>query len=445
VDWKEKINSKSVKVSVFGLGYVGLPTALGFAKKGFKVIGVDVDESIVEKLNSGKTHIKELEIEESLNKALEKNLFSATTDGAWAAGESDVSIICVPTPVTDAKIPDLTAVISAGESIAKGLSKGDLVVLESTVHPTCTETELKPVLEATGLKVGVDFGLAYVPERYNPGDPEHSVGKVVRVVGAINDFWLEATSGLYELIAGDVYGVKNIKTAEAAKIIENVQRDLNIALMNELAMVFERLDVDVYEVIEAAATKWNFVKYLPGAGVGGHCLPVDPYYLTFKAEQLGFHPRIILAGRAVNDFMPFHVVGLVVEGLNDLEKPVNGSKIVVLGYSYKKNTGDIRNTPSEIIIKELRGMNAKIYVFDPFVSEGEIHLRDVIYAKPMEIFEGADCIILATDHDSFRKLKLGEVKKFTKKRCLVVDGRGFFKKEVAKKAGFEYLGVGRGG
>ena len=443
MNWFEKIKNRDVKIAVFGLGYVGLPTALEFAKKGFEVVGVDVKQEIVEKLNSGESHIKELGLEEVLKKALKEGKFRATLNGVQATKESDVIIICVPTPVTKEKIPDLKPVLSAGETIAKGLGKNKLVVLESTVHPTCTETDLKPVLEKSGLKAGKDFGLAYVPERYNPGDEEHTVDKIVRVVGAISKEWCEITAELYRVIARDVYKVRDLKTAEAAKIIENVQRDLNIALMNELALIFERLGVDVYEVIEAAGTKWNFIKFYPGAGVGGHCLPVDPYYLTFKAQQLGFHPKVILAGRSVNDYMPKHMVELIVRGLNKLKKPVNGSKIVILGLSYKKNTGDIRNSPSDTIIQELKELGAEVYAYDPFVSREDTVKKGARYAEPMEIFNNADCIVLVTDHDEFRDLNLEEVKKISKEKCLIVDGRGFFDRENLKKLGFEFVGIGR--
>ncbi|NOZ83115.1 MAG: nucleotide sugar dehydrogenase [Euryarchaeota archaeon] len=444
MDWKKMISRRRVKIAVFGLGYVGLPTALEFAAKGFRVVGVDVKEELVERLNSGQSHIRELNLEERLRRCLKEGRFTATLDGTSAARECDVSIICVPTPVTREKVPDLSYVIDAGKTIAKGLAKDKLVVLESTVHPTCTESELKPVLESSGLKAGRDFGLAYVPERYNPGDEEHTVDKIVRVVGAIDERWCDITAQLYATIARGVHRVRDIRTAEAAKIIENVQRDLNIALMNELALIFERLGVDVYEVIEAAATKWNFVRYYPGAGVGGHCLPVDPYYLTFKAQQLGFHPRVILAGRSVNDAMPHHVVELVVKGLNRVRKPVNGSKVVVLGVSYKRNTGDVRNTPSEVVIRELRGMGAEVWAYDPFVSPEEVEKKGARWGEPPEVFRDADCMVLVTDHDAFREIELKAVGRLSSRGCVLVDGRGFFDRNAARDAGFEYLGVGRG-
>ena len=434
------------KIAVFGLGYVGLPTALEFASKGYDVIGVDIKRDIIESLNKGKSHLRELNLEDKLKKALKEGRFRASLNGVEATKESDAIIICVPTPIDEAKIPDLTPVLSAAKTIAKGLSKDKLVVLESTVYPSFCEEELIPVLETSGLKAGEDFGVAHVPERYNPGDEEHTIDKVTRVVGAINKKWLDITLELYKKIVKNVYPVRDLRTAEAAKIIENVQRDLNIALMNELALIFEKLDIDVFEVIEAAATKWNFVKFYPGAGVGGHCLPIDPYYLTYKAQKLGFHPKIILAGRSVNDAMPYHVVKLVVRGLNKLEKPVNGRKIVVLGLSYKKNVGDFRNAPSEIIIKELKELGAEIYAYDPYINKEVASFyksNDIKISKPYDIFEKAEVIILVTDHEEFKNLDWNKIRKITEKNCLIVDGRGFFEPKEIKRKGFEYIGVGR--
>ncbi len=442
----EKIRNREAKIAIYGLGYVGLPTALEFADKGFYVVGVDIKEEIVKKLNSGEPHIKELNLDDKLKKALREKRFRATADGLEAIKECDVAVICVPTPIDEAKIPNLKPVFSAAETIAKGLSKGKLVVLESTVHPTFCEEELIPFIEdISGLKAGRDFGLAHVPERYNPGDEEHTIEKIVRVVGAVDDYWLNITLELYKTIVKGVYPVKDLRTAEAAKIIENIQRDLNIALMNELALLFEKLNIDVYEVIEAASTKWNFVKFYPGAGVGGHCLPVDPYYLTFKAQRIGFHPKIILAGRSVNDYMPYHVVELIIKGLNKIGKAVKNSKIVVLGLSYKANVGDFRNSPSETIVKKLNELEADIYVHDPFINseiEG-IYEKVAKISKPYEIFENADAIVLVTDHDFYRTLDLKKIKEISNKDCLIVDGRGFFNPQDMKKLGFRYTGVGR--
>ena len=341
----QKIKDKTAGITVIGLGYVGLPTAVNFAENGFSVIGVNRTQSKVDLINAGGCYLTDLNLAERVKRLVELGKLTATIDTADATRKSDVIIITVPTPITADKRPDLSFIISAGQAIAKGLHRKSLVVLESTVFPGVVDDVLKPILEESGLKAGVDFGLAYCPERYNPGDADHSIRDVVRIVGGITPEWAEATAQLYKSNAKDVVIVKDIRTAEAAKVIENIQRDLNIALMNELALIFERLHIDIMDVIKAASTKWNFNVYYPGAGVGGHCLPVDPYYLVHKAEELGYHSQVITAGRAINDFMPLHVVQLLVDALNEHERAVNGSKIAVLGLSYKENVGDLLGEP----------------------------------------------------------------------------------------------------
>ncbi len=443
MDWSERIESRNLTISVFGMGYVGLPTALHFAAAGFNVMGVDIDTDMVNRLNKGVPHLKELKLENVLKDALKNKRFYATTDGIEATEKAEVILICVPTPVDEAKTPDLMHVTSASAAIAKGLSKNKLVVLESTVYPGCCEEIVKPILEKEGLKAGEDFGLAHVPERYNPGDVEHTLEKVVRVIGAISEEWAGITAKVYKTIVPKVFVVRDLKTAEAAKIIENVQRDLNIALMNELAMIFRKLGVDVFEVIEAASTKWNFVRYYPGAGVGGHCLPVDPYYLTHKAEALDYRPRVILAGRGVNDSMPKHVFELVVEGLNEAGKAVKGSKVVILGVSYKKNTGDTRNSPSEIIMDLLKDNGARVHALDPWVEKEKIAGMGAIYSGFDEAVEKADCLVLVVYHDEFRNLDLNMIKSRANDPCVIVDGGGFFDPQKIRALGLIYKGVGR--
>jgi nucleotide sugar dehydrogenase len=299
MDLRIKIENKSATIAVIGLGYVGLPTAVNFAENGFTVIGVNRTPEKVDALNSGCCYLTDLNLDERVANVVRCTQLKATTNTTEATKQSDVIIITVPTPVTPDKRPDLSFILSAGRGIAKGLSRGKLVVLESTVYPGVVDEILKPVLEESGLRAGRDFGLAYCPERYNPGDSAHGIIDVVRIVGGITPEWTEATALLYRNNAKDVVTVRDIKTAEAAKVIENIQRDLNIALMNELALIFERLHIDIMDVIKAASTKWNFNVYYPGAGVGGHCLPVDPYYLVQKAEELGYHSQVIMAGKAI--------------------------------------------------------------------------------------------------------------------------------------------------
>jgi nucleotide sugar dehydrogenase len=288
VDIDQKIKNKTAGIAVIGLGYVGLPTAVNFAENGFSVIGVNRTQSKVDLINAGGCYLSDLNLDERVRRLVELGKLTATIDTVEATRTSDVIIITVPTPITSDKRPDLSFITSAGRAIALGLGHDKLVVLESTVYPGVVDEVLKPILEESGLKAGSDFGLAYCPERYNPGDADHNIRDVVRVIGGITPEWAEITARLYTSNAKDVFIVKDVRTAEAAKIIENIQRDLNIALMNELALIFERLHIDIMDVIKAASTKWNFNVYYPGAGVGGHCLPVDPYYLVHKAEELGW-------------------------------------------------------------------------------------------------------------------------------------------------------------
>lgn len=297
------IKNKESTICIVGLEYVGLPTAIFFAENGFNVIGVGIDENKLNMINYGISPLGELGLDKRLLNVVQDKKLEATLDLPGATRDSDIILLILLTPVTKSKDPDLSHIISAGENVAKGMGKGKLVVLESTVYPGVTEETLLPILESSGLKAGEDFGLAYCPERYNPGDDAHSIGKVARLVGGITPEWSEITRELYQfIIEEDIQILRNIKTAEAAKVIENTQHDLNIALVNELAMIFEKIGIDVMEVIEGAITKWNFNVYYPGRGLGGHCLPVDLYYLVKKAKEMGYHSKVIAAGRTVKDF-----------------------------------------------------------------------------------------------------------------------------------------------
>lgn len=440
---RDKIKNKTAKICVIGLGYVGLPTAVFFADKGFDVIGVDIDVKKVDSINSCISPLAELDLDEKI-KVLSKNKkLIATTDTTEAVSDSDVVLIIVPTPVTEAKEPDLSYIKIAAEDIARSLRTGQLVVLESTTYPGTTEEVLQPILEKSGLKAGIDFGLAYCPERYNPGDAEHTLENVARVVGGITPEWGETTRELYQnIIKETVTRVSDIKTAEAAKIIENIQRDLNIALMNELALVFERMDIDIMEVIEAASTKWNFGKYLPGPGVGGHCLPVDPYYLTKRAQELGYHAQVILAGRKVNDEMPGHVFDLVQDGLNEIEKPVKSSKILVLGAAYKANTADLRNSPSEVLVDLLKTQGAKVSIIEPNVKQSEVFGCECL---PLEDYGVADvnCIVLMVNHKEFESIDLLALRD-ADTSVLFVDASRKLDPQDVIDAGFRYRGVGAG-
>ncbi len=445
---KQKILDRTAVITIVGLGYVGLPTAVQFAEKGFRVLGTDKNKKILELINKGECHLNDLNIGERVREVVKSGKLSAVNETSIAVQRSDVVLIIVPTPVYPDKTPDLRPVVSAGEDIAHGLSAGKLIVLESTVYPGLTEEVLIPILEKSvwrqRLEAGVDFGVAHVPERYNPGDSKHTITDVVRVVGAINTDWLEVTSLLYRQILKDVCEVRNIRTAEATKVIENIQRDLNIALMNELALIFERMDIDVMDVIKAAQTKWNFNVFYPGAGVGGHCLTKDGLYLVNKANKLGYHSKIILAGRSVNDSMPYHMLDMLIDALNKHERSVNGSKIVILGLSYKENIGDIREAPAVVLIEELRERGAEVVIVDPYIDTATIKTYPTLVNNRSAMYSamnGADAIVLMTAHMEFLGLDLtrmvGEVR-----TPILIDGRRIFDPAEAKKHGFTYSGVG---
>ncbi len=441
MDIDQKIKNKTAGIAIIGLGYVGLPTAINFAENGFSVIGVDRTQSKVDLINAGGCYLPELNLDERVKRIVKLEKLKATTDISEATRKSDVIIITVPTPVTSDKRPDLSFVTSAGRAVAHGLDHNKLVVLESTVYPGVVDDVLKPILEESGLKAGVDFGLAYCPERYNPGDADHNIKDVVRIVAGITPEWTEATMQLYVSNAKDVVIVKGIKTAEAAKVIENIQRDLNIALMNELALIFERLHIDIMDVIKAASTKWNFNVYYPGAGVGGHCLPVDPYYLVHKAEELGYHSQVITAGRAINDYMPQHVFQLVADALNEQERSVHGSRIAVLGLSYKENVGDARESPSAVVVEELKKRGAQVHVVDPYVDERELRALAIPEATAYDAVAAADALVLMTAHRDFARLDLRKIKNLMR-TPIIVDGRRFFDQSAAAELGFSYMGVG---
>lgn len=439
-----KIKEKKAKICVIGLGYVGLPTAIFFGEQGFDVVGADVDEKKVGLIKNGKSPSPELIHEDIIDKLVSSGKLNVTTEVTRAVGESDVVLIIVPTPVTKMKQPDLRHVISACEDIAKSLSKGKLVVMESTTFPGTCEEVIEPILNTSGLKAGEDYGLAYCPERYNPGDKNHTLDKVARIVGAIDLEWAETTRELYQTIIKDkVTVVKDLKTAEAAKVIENIQRDLNIALVNELALIFEKMGIDIMDVLDAAGTKWNFHRFEPGAGVGGHCLPVDPYYLTAKAEELGHHPEVILAGRAINDYMPEHVFELLGEALNEFEKPIKNSKIVILGFSYKANIGDVRESPAVKLVEKLKEKQAEVAIVDNHVDREDLTGFGSVNEDMYDALEGADALVLMTEHEEFKNLEWKRIKELMI-TPIIVDGRRVIDPIEVEALGFHYKGIGRG-
>lgn len=411
----EKLRGKIV--CVIGLGYVGLPLAEAFSTH-LKVIGFDIDE---EKLKNLK--------EENNN---EKLTFSSNPA---RIKEADFILICVPTPVTKSKEPDLSYVKSAAEMVAKNLKQGAIVVLESTVYPSVTEEVVAPILEREScLKSGTDFKVGYSPERINPGDEAHDLEKITKIVAGMDDETTERLADLYGSIT-TVYKARDIRTAEAAKVIENIQRDLNIALMNELAIIFHKMGLDTRSVLEAAGTKWNFHPYTPGL-VGGHCIPVDPYYLVYKAKELGYHPQVILAGRAINDYMAKHVAEMAIKGLNDVGKVIRGSKVLIMGLTYKENVPDTRESPVREIVRVLEEFGVTVYGYDPLLSDAMIEGFGV---KALDDQDGTvDCVIVTVAHDEFRAMGVPDVERLMNEKPVLIDVRGMFDREEAERRGFYY-------
>jgi len=394
-------------VCVVGLGYVGLPLAEAFSKQ-IRTIGFDVDSAKVKRINGN------------------NNGFLCTSNPSHI-NEADFILICVPTPVTKHKEPDLAYVCSAAEVVGKNLKRGSIVVLESTVYPSVTEEVVTPILEReSGMKCGRDFKVGYSPERVNPGDKTHDIDKITKIVSGMDKETVSTLADFYSLITS-VYIAKDIKTAEAAKVIENVQRDLNIALMNELSIIFNKMGLDTQAVLEAAGTKWNFHKYVPGL-VGGHCIPVDPYYLVFKAKELGYHAQVILAGRAINDFMPKYVAALAIKGLNDRGKVIKGSKVLIMGLTYKEDVPDIRESPAREMVEALKDFKLDIYGFDPMISKEEIEgfgIKAVADTSQIDV----DCVILAVVHKLFKFDNYMHIRQALTKALIVIDVKGELKKK----------------
>jgi UDP-N-acetyl-D-galactosamine dehydrogenase len=401
-------------IAVIGLGYVGLPLAAAFGRQA-KVIGFDISVKKIEELRGGFDATGELTAEDLASTRIEY-----TTD-AGRLKEASFFIVTVPTPIDKYKKPDLTPVVSASRTIGKSLSRGSIIVYESTVYPGVTEEICVPILEQeSGLKCGADFKVGYSPERINPGDKVHTVDKIVKVVSGQDAETLETVAKVYEMVVdAGVHRASSIKVAEAAKVIENTQRDLNIALMNELALIFNRLGISTRDVLEAAGTKWNFLKFFPGL-VGGHCIGVDPYYLTHKAEEIGYHPQVIMAGRRINDGMGKYVAEMTVKKLIQADKTVKGARVLVLGLTFKENVPDIRNTRVIDIIEELREYGVEVHVHDPVASAEEARAEYGIDLVDIEVAGKFDGVVWAVAHQAFQSLDPARLRQF----CTSGNGKG---------------------
>jgi UDP-N-acetyl-D-galactosamine dehydrogenase len=418
----QKLINKESKLAVIGLGYVGLPIALGFAKK-IKVIGFDINAERVEMMRNGIDPSNELHSEEFENSDIQ------FTDNIEDLKEANFFIVAVPTPVDQRKQPDLLPIQKASETVGKVIKKGDYVVYESTVYPGCTEEDCLPIIEKlSGLKMGVDFKLGYSPERINPGDKEHTFSNIIKVVSGCDKESLAVISKVYEIVVdAGTYPASSIKVAEACKIIENTQRDLNIALMNELSIIFDKMNINTFEVLEAAGTKWNFLKFHPGL-VGGHCIGIDPYYLTHKSEKLGYNSKVILAGRIINDEMPAYVAKKVIQHIIKNIRNVNGGKILIKGVTFKENVSDVRNSKVAELIKELKGYSlSQIDVVDPYADAKEIEEEYGIHLTD-KVGNDYDVVVVAVAHKEYRTLDEKYFKSIMNENALLMDLKGIYRK-----------------
>lgn len=419
----EKLIKKETKLAVIGLGYVGLPIALEFAKK-ISVIGFDINQKRVDLMKQNIDPSKELEKEAFDGCDI---LFTANPDDLK---DATFFIVAVPTPVDDHKVPDLKPVTSASKTIGKVLKKGDYVVYESTVYPGCTEEDCLPILEElSGLKLNVDFKLGYSPERINPGDKVHTLPNIIKVVSGSDAESLEVIAKTYEIVVrAGVFRAKSIKVAEAAKIIENTQRDLNIALMNELSKIFDKIGIQTNDVLEAAGTKWNFLKFFPGL-VGGHCIGVDPYYLTYKAIGLGYKPEVILSGRRINDSMGEYVARNTVQRIIKTGKVTMKSKVLVMGATFKENVSDIRNSKVVDMVRELESYGVKVHVTDPHASPEEVRQEYgyELIAAPEPTY---DAVIVAVNHREYSDLPESWFKSILNEKAVFADLKGVYRGKV---------------
>jgi UDP-N-acetyl-D-glucosamine/UDP-N-acetyl-D-galactosamine dehydrogenase len=420
-----EILTKKNKVAVIGLGYVGLPIALEFARS-VSVIGFDINKGRVEMMQKGIDPSGEMP-RESFD-----GCDIVFTDSLDVLKEASFFIVAVPTPIDEHNLPDLKPILSASKTIGKVLKKGDFVVYESTVYPGCTEEDCIPVLEEfSGLKFHDDFKVGYSPERINPGDKEHTLPRIIKVVSGCDAESLDEIAKVYEIVVkAGVYRASSIKVAEAAKIIENTQRDVNIALMNELSIIFNKMGINTYEVLEAAGTKWNFLNFKPGL-VGGHCIGVDPYYLTYKAQELGYHAQVINSGRYVNDSMGFYVAKQTVKKLISIGKDISKSKVLVMGATFKEDVEDIRNSKVADVVNEFKSYGVKTEVTDPHASSEEL-MHEYGFGLVSSPGTGYDAVILAVNHKEYRDLQESYFESICSPDAVIVDIKGVLRNRITK-------------
>ena len=432
-----KLVKNEEKLSLVGLGYVGMPIAVAFANKGIDVIGFDLNKAKIELYKNGVDPTKEVGDEAIKNSAV--YFTSNETD----LRKAKFHIVAVPTPVNTDHTPDLTPVVGASEIVGRNLIKGSYVVFESTVYPGCTEDVCIPILEReSGLKCGVDFKVGYSPERINPGDKIHRLENIIKIVSGCDEEALATIKAVYDIVIEvGTYPVSNLRTAEAVKVVENSQRDINIAFMNELAMVFDKMDIDTNEVVDGMNTKWNALGFRPGL-VGGHCIGVDPYYFTYQAEKLGYHSQIILNGRIVNDSMGMFVADAAIKNMIAVGQAPKKSKVIILGLTFKENCPDTRNSKVADIIKRFAEYEIKPIVVDPWASERDAMREYGVTLTKLEEVKDADCVIVAVAHNEFKALSLDDIKKLFKNSAdeekVLIDVKGLYKVSELKSSGMKY-------
>lgn len=422
----QELVDKKVKLAVIGLGYVGLPIALEFARK-ISVIGFDINSKRIELMKQGIDPSNELE------KSAFEGCDICFTSSLDVLREAKFFIVAVPTPVDEHNVPDLTPVKKASETIGKVVKKGDYVVFESTVYPGCTEEDCLPIIEKiSGLRMGTDFKLGYSPERINPGDKKHTLATIIKVVSGCDDESSDTIAKVYELVVkAGVHRASSIKVAEAAKIIENTQRDLNIALMNELSIIFDKMGINTFEVLEAAGTKWNFLKFSPGL-VGGHCIGVDPYYLTYKASELGYNSRVILAGRYINDNMSNYVARRIVRHIISNVSDVKASRVLVMGATFKENVSDIRNSKVADVVKELQSFFLNVDVVDPHADSEEL-IHEYGFGLVEKPGNNYDAVIITVCHEPYAGLDDAYFRSITNEHALVADLKGVYRGKIKSR------------
>lgn len=418
-----KLKAKETKIGVIGLGYVGLPIALEFARS-MKVVGFDINQQRVDMMRNHQDPSEELPASAFEGCDIE---FTANIDDLK---EVTFFVIAVPTPIDNHNLPDLKPLLGASNTVGQVLKKGDYVVYESTVYPGCTEDDCIPVLEeVSGLKFCDDFKVGYSPERINPGDTEHTLTNVIKVVSGCTDESLEEIAKVYEeVVKAGVHRAASIKVAEAAKIIENTQRDVNIALVNELSIIFNKMGINTYDVLEAAGTKWNFLKFFPGL-VGGHCIGVDPYYLTYKAKEFGYHAQIINSGRFVNDSMGAYVAKQTVKKIIAAGKHISDSRVLVMGATFKEDVSDIRNSKVADVVKEFISFSASVDVVDPYADSNELE-KEYGFGLATTLSNDYDAVVVAVNHEEYCKLDENYFKSITSENPIVVDLKGIYRKKI---------------